>query len=253
MASNLELSAFAALRGYLISAGKIKEYDEVFKFGFNPAVGTTEETIWDHGGQYVYPASASAMTVSSSDANDTSAGTGAQTVQIYGLDPGYLEATETVILNGLTAVTTANIYIRMNRMVVRTAGSGGENAGVLYVGTGTVTSGVPANIYSTVAAAENQTLQTFWTVPANCTAYLINVFASSFGNANSVATIRLKARPLGEVFQTKDKFVLTRGVIPLPHFFPIPFAEKTDLEMTGIADTGTLDVSASMEFLIVHN
>ncbi|MGI9489339.1 MAG: hypothetical protein ACR2RF_26315 [Geminicoccaceae bacterium] len=247
------LRQILALPTISVSKGNFGDVGMEFKFGFNAAVGTTEETIWSQGGLYEHPASASTMTVSSDDAADASAGTGARTIQIYGLDGDHLEVNEFITLNGLTAVTTTNSYLRMNRAVVRTVGSGASNAGVIYIGTGTVTSGVPADIFTTVDKNENQTLQALWTVPANKTAYVTRVIASSFGNANSVATIRFKARPDGESFQTKDKFLVTRGEVQIPHVFPIKFEEKTDMEMTGVADTGSLDVSASIEMLIENS
>jgi hypothetical protein len=133
-----------------VSSGDLSpSYKQVFKFGQNASVGNSIETIWLEGGLYVYPPSATTMTVSSSDVNDTSAGTGARTVLISGLDGSYNEISETITMNGQTPVTTSNSYLRVNRALVLTAGSGGVNAGIIYVGTGTVTSGVPANKYTT--------------------------------------------------------------------------------------------------------
>ena len=83
-----------------------------YKFGYNAAVSSTEETVWMQGGRYVWPTSASTMTISSADANDTSAGTGAQTVTINGLDANYAEISETVTMDGQIAATTTNSYLR---------------------------------------------------------------------------------------------------------------------------------------------
>lgn len=249
----LTLEQTLSMPDVAVVKGTFGDVSSQFKFGFNPSVGTTEATIWEQGGLYNYPAVASTMTVSSDDAGDTSAGTGARTVEIMGLDENFGEVTETITLNGLTEVTTANSYIRMNRALVRSAGSGGTNAGVIYVGTGTVTSGVPADVFTSIAKEEGQTLQTLWTVPANKTGYLTRLIASSFGNANSVATIRLKARPENEVFQTKDKFLVTRGEVQIFHRYPIKFDAKTDIEVTGLSDTGTLDVSAAFEMFVENS
>ena len=183
-----------------VSSGALSpSYKEVYKFGSNATVGNTLETIWEEGGLYAYPASASTMTVSSSDTNDTSAGTGARTVLISGLDASYNEASETIILDGQTAVTTVNTYIRMNRAIVLTAGSGAGNAGVIYVGTGTVTAGVPANKFTTIAIGANQTLQAFWTVPAGYTAYNYQTNISTGNSSNTPAVLKtvLVARPFG--------------------------------------------------------
>ena len=150
-----------------VARGQVAYHESVYKFGNNAAVANVTETIWQQGGLYSYLSAASVLKVSSSSANDTSAGTGARTVELFGLDGDYNEINEVVTLNGQTAVNTTQSYLRINRMIVRSAGSGGANAGVIYAGTGTVTTGVPANIYATINGdGSNQTLMALWTVPA---------------------------------------------------------------------------------------
>lgn len=244
-----DLRQILALPSVSVPKGTFGAGSAEYKFGFNGDVGAAEETIWAQGGLYAFPPSASVMTVSSSDANDAAAGTGARTVQIYGLDADYLAVNEIVTLNGQTPVTTTNSYLRMERAIVRSAGSGEEAAGIIYAGTGAVTAGVPANVFTTIAQGENQTLQAFKTIPAGKMGWLNNVIASSFGNANFVATVRLKVRPEGEVFQTKDKFLLTRGAAPFPRRYATSIPEKADIQMTAIA-TGSLDVSGSFELIL---
>ena len=83
-------------------------------------------------------------------------------------------------------------------MEVLTAGSGGANAGKVYAGTGTITSGVPANKYAVIAIGENQTLMALWTVPAGYTAYIHQLNVSQGATtANKYTTIRLKVRNEG--------------------------------------------------------
>ena len=66
--------------------GKFLNKINEWKFGFNPDISTSEETVWDHGGLYSYLAAASVLSVSSANVNDTALGSGARTVQIHGLD-----------------------------------------------------------------------------------------------------------------------------------------------------------------------
>ena len=241
-----------------VSSGALSpSYKQVYKFGANSSVDDSVHTIWQQGGLYSYPPSASTMTVSGSDVNDTSAGTGARTVQIFGLDASYNEASETIILDGQTAVTTTNSYIRMNRAVVLTAGSGADNAGVIYVGTGTVTSGVPANIFTTIIIGANQTLQAFWTVPANYTAYIYQTNISTGNSSNNPAVLKtvLVARPFGGAFNTKEVIVLTDGNHLQDYTFPLKLTEKTDVEFRAESSSGsvTFNVSASLNILYVQN
>ncbi len=241
-----------------VARGQIPGHKTIFKFGYNSDVGNTKETIWEQGGLYAYPASATVMTISSSSTDDTSAGTGARTVEIFGLDGGYNEINEIVSLNGQTPVNTIKSYFRINRAIVRSAGSGRANAGTIYAGTGTVTSGVPANIYLTINGdGDNQTLMALWTVPAGYTAFLTKMSLSTGTSTNTKAILNasLVARPYGEVFQIKERFTLTDGAHEQFYTFPLVFTEKTDLEMRAYSSSGAVNfnVSASMEFVYIKN
>jgi len=236
-----------------VARGQIAWHYDVHKFGFNPDIDDSLETVWAQGGLYSYLAAATQLSVSSSSTDDTSAGTGARTVTLSGLDANYSEISETVTLNGQTAVTTTNSYLRIFRMVVNSAGSGGENAGVIYAGTGTVTSGVPANKYATIAIGDNQTLMAIWTVPANHTAYLLqtDVTVATTQN-NKYCTASLVARPYGEVFQVKDRFVKAESQTTLTYSLPLEFEEKTDIEYRAIGDSAGADIAISAAFEIVY-
>src|SRR6056300_1770631 len=242
-----------------VARGQITGHYPLFKFGNNTIVGDSLETIWAEGGLYVYPPSASVMTVSSSSTADTSAGTGARTVELFGLDGDYNEISETVTLNGQTAVNTTQSFLRINRMIVRSAGSGGANAGVIYAGTGTVTTGVPANIYATINGdGSNQTLMALWTVPAGYTAYLMQYDVSNGTTSNTPAVCKLSlvARPFGEVFQVKDVKSLTTGMhIENTLVIPLKFTEKTDIEARAISSSSSVscDISASFEIIYIKN
>jgi hypothetical protein len=233
-------------------------YKQVYKFGQNADVGNSLETIWLEGGLYAYPPSATTMTVSSSDANDTSAGTGARTIQISGLDGDYNEISETIILNGQTPVTTSNSYLRMNRAIVLTAGSGGVNAGIIYVGTGTVTSGVPVNKYTTINGdGTNQTLQAFWTVPAGYTAYIYQTNISTGSSSATPAVLKtlLVVRPFGGVFNTKEVITLSDGNHLQDYSFPLKITEKSDIEFRAESSSPSVsfNVSASLNIMYKQN
>jgi hypothetical protein len=236
-----------------VARGQIAWHYDVHKFGFNSDIDDSLETVWAQGGLYSYLAAATQLSISSSSTDDTSAGTGARTVTLSGLDADYNEISETITLNGQTAVNTTNSYLRIFRMVVNSAGSGGENAGVIYAGTGTVTSGVPANKYATIAIGDNQTLMAIWTVPANYTAYLLqtDVTVATTQN-NKYCTASLVARPYGEVFQVKDRFVKAESQTTLTYSLPLEFEEKTDIEYRAIGDSAGADIAISAAFEIVY-
>jgi hypothetical protein len=238
-----------------VARGQIQGHKSLFKFGINGDVGTSLETVWAQGGTYAYPTSASVMKISSSSASDASAGTGARTVAIFGLDADYNEINETVTLNGQTSVDTTNSFLRISRMYVVTAGSGATAAGTIYAGTGTVTSGVPAVVYGTIAIGANQTQMSLWTVPAGYTLYLMGVFYTS-GNAtaNAWTIFQMNQRPLGGVFrQQTSARVAGNGDFVLDLHTPLVFAEKTDIEIRAFASAGTSNVSAEFEGIYIKN
>ena len=239
-----------------VARGQVAFHETQFKFGFNLDIDDSLETIWAEGGLYSYLSAASVLKISSSSTDDTSAGTGARTITISGLDANYDEISESVTLNGQTAVNTTQSFLRVFRMIVDTAGSGGQNAGVIYAGTGTVTSGVPANKYGTIAVGDNQTLMCFWTVPRGYTAYLYQIDISMNTEvANKFGTVSIVARPEGGVFNVKDKFALSQDIIHQEFKHPIKFAEKTDLEVRAIASSSNanLAVSAGLDIVYIQN
>lgn len=234
-----------------IANGNVTGVKSLFKFGFNSDVNGTEETIWDRGGLYVYPSVATIMKVSSSSANDTALGTGARTIVVSGLDTNYNETEETVTLNGQTAVNTVNSYIRVNRAYVVTAGSGGTAAGDIYVGTGTVTAGVPATVYAKITLGQNQTLMAVWTVPAGYTAYLLKGnIGSGTANTNQYLVARLIQRPYNSVFRTAAKVTFQTGEIAFNFEMPVPISEKTDIEARAYSSGSNNLVFA--DFFIVY-
>jgi len=238
-----------------VARGQITGHKSLFKFGNNPDINGSLETIWSHGGLYVYPTSAIQMKVSSSSADDTALGTGARTVSVQGLDQDYNEVAETVTLTGQTAVLTTTTFIRVFRAFVITAGSGGTAAGTIYVGTGTVTAGVPATVYADIPVGENQTLMAIWTVPAGYTFYMYRgTFSAASNNAAQYILGKFMIRPFGGVFRNAADVTSNSNLIPYDFEIPLAVPEKADIEARAIALSGTNFYStASFEGVYIKN
>lgn len=218
--------------------------------GFNPGVGTAETTIWNETTTPVaYPASAGVVKVSSSSANDTAAGTGARTVTLTGLDANYVSTSEVVVLNGQTAVNSVNSYIRISSITTVTAGSGGKNAGIIYVGTGAVTSGVPATIYTSMGVGYNASRQAFFTVPDGMSAYILDVSLTS-DTAGVMATLYTRASTTG-LFQAIRINEVGVGGFYRQNLLPLKIEARTDIEYRALVATGTAKVSAQFEMLLM--
>jgi len=234
-----------------VARGNVRGFSVVQKFGKNDDVGTSYETIWSGGGLYTYPSVATTMTVSSGSTDDVAtSGTGAWTVTVYGLDGDYAEINETASLNGQTGVTLSNQYLRVFRIVVDTAGSGGTNAGIIYVGSGTVTSGVPANVFARVEVGDGQTGMAVYTIPAGKTGYVTSGYLSV--GAGKTLAAKFTIRPPGGVFNAKY-FVNVYQAPYLDTFtYPLKVPEKYDLEVRGKVDATSIACSAGFEILLVN-
>ena len=235
-----------------VSRGQIPGHRNVTVFGFNPDVDTTEATVWPHTGLIPHPTAALPMSVSSSNAADTSAGTGARTVLIQGLDSGYNEISEVVTLNGQTAVTTANSYIRINYMSVATAGSGLSAAGNINIGTGTVTAGVPATLYNLIKFNYNNTVTGHYTVPAGHTAFLMQgLFSAGQSIGDTQIQGRLLASGIDGIRRTAAITTLNNGVADYAFEFPLLIPEKSDIEATGLGSANNNACSSMFILLLV--
>lgn len=123
--------------------------------------------------------------IKSTSVNDTSAGTGAQTVTINYLDTSFVQHSETVTLNGTTAVNTVGTNIAfIENMVVATVGSGGGNAGTIQILTATAGGG---SVWGSIAAGDNQTFWAHHYVPAGLTCYILGFIGG--GTATAGQTI----------------------------------------------------------------
>ncbi len=231
---------------YDIAEGNVANHYALHKFGYNSTVGAAEETIWEESTPYSYLAAATVLKISSSDVDDTAAGAGARTVAISGLDTNYDEINETITLNGRTAVNSVNSYLRIFRGRVLTAGATESNEGTIYVGTGAVVAGVPANVYATITVGHNQSLMAFWTVPNAHTAYMTHFYAST-GVANKTTEILLYIRPLNEVFQVQRRYHIIAGVVDRTFTLPLGIVAKSDIEVRGTAAGGGGAISASFD------
>jgi hypothetical protein len=237
-----------------VSRGQVDGHSAEFQFGQATTV-TSQQTLWASTGVYAFPSSATVMKISSGSANDTAAGTGARTVVIVGLDANYAVISETVILNGQTAVNTTNSYLRINDFYVATAGSGNTAAGIIYAGTGTVTTGVPATIYSLMPLVYNRQTQAVYTIPAGYTGYISSyTFTSNCASANVIQSGFLFVYYGGSAIPTIEATArFNAGSSFDRHFdYPLIMVEKTDLDLRGQSATSSA-MSGEVQIVLIKN
>lgn len=237
--------------GVEVAKGNVPGASSVLKFGRNPAVGTTTEDVWDGGGIWVPPTQPRVHNVASSDINDTSAGTGAQTVEVIGLTSDFNEVSETIVMDGTTNVPTAFEYIRIYRMKVLTAGSGGENAGNI-----TATAVTDATVTAQISIGNNQTLMAIYTIPAGKQGLLHSWYANNnlAGLAGAV-DFQLRIKEDGSVFQVKNHLgVMSPGDSLFQHFFesPLVIPEKSDIKVNATGSAVGQDASAGFDLYLFN-
>lgn len=202
-----------------IARGFVTNAATIHKFGRNEDIDSgVAEDIWDYGGDWVLPTQARIHAIVSTSDEDKSGGTGASTMQIYGLDENFKSITETVNLNGIAGVNTANSYVSIHRMIVRTADGTGAN-----VGTITATADTDGTVTAQISATKNQTLMACYVVPAETSLYLYGFCASITSNTVTKADIELYIKPYGEVYQVKNIVGIdSSGVGNIQHGYKFP-------------------------------
>jgi len=237
-----------------IARQRIPKTSSIHKFGRNPSVGNAPETVWMHGGKYVYLAvgAASTLYAYSADSEDSASGTGARTVTIQGLDNNFNLIEETVTVGG--AATTLE-FLRVYRAFVATAGSLNTNKGNVLISTasgggGTVLADIGFIGVGTTFGL-GQTQLALYTIPAGKTGYL-TTWNVGLAPANNKATVVLKSRELNGdgPFRTQDIVDLVGGYHHQNYSSPLRFPEKTDIEVLASGDTGSI-VSSSFDIILV--
>ncbi len=237
-----------------VAAGKYPSYASGTKFGRNSEIdtGTAPEDVWDGVGNYTgLPTTGTATTLSifSSSALDTSAGTGARTVRISGLNASYEPISEIVTLNGTTPVITTNSYWRQSRAEVVTAGSTGFNQGAIT----SHWTGTPSQIFMNLPIGSNQTAIAADTVPAGKVRIILGMkvsMARSTGLAGS-ANVRFLTRELSGVFNAIRNTEITNSLAYNSELRAgILLPEKTDMkwQVYSVSDNKTI-VTAEFEFI----
>lgn len=161
------------LQNVAVAAGRVPGYTAFSKFGYNDDLDIGTETVWRHGGTWTPLTTARTLSVVSSSADDASAGIGARTITILGVNGSRASQTETVTMNGTTPVVTSNSWLGVNRVVVATAGSTGYNVGNI-----TCTATTDATVQAYVVAGDGITNQMIYHVPTGYTAYVTRTVLS---------------------------------------------------------------------------
>jgi len=236
-----------------VAKGDFTGYSNVSKFGYNPTVGSGNyESIWEGSNAYPWMSTDDQLEVLSSDTDDTSAGTGARTVELQGLDSSWNVLTETVTMNGTSAVTTTGSFLRIFRARVVTAGSSGRNEGTITI-RDQDTSTTRALITNGATDGNGQTLMAVYTIPAGKTGYIININVSSQKDQEQTYRLMSRDNTVANAAWNVKEFLTGRGGFSDWRKYAINKAtEKTDLDFQVISNS-TSAAAGGFELILIDN
>lgn len=243
-----------SLAGAVYSSGLTDKVINVTKFGYNPDVDTsTEEDVWDVGGQYPYATVASALSVVSTSTGDGPAGAGIWQVFIVGLDSDFNEINEILDLNGTTPVETVGEYYRIYRMRAYAAGSAGDGDAADAQGDIVATSVVELTVQAAILTGNTSTKMSMFTAPANYTGFVTSAIVS--GGPNDDFAIDFQIRSTAGLMVTVSEIAISNSAVAIVPFnaFLGPIPEKTDIKAKAIAISNNAQVRVGYSVVLVRN
>ncbi len=244
-----------------VAKGNIPGHSLIHKFGHG-TVGTSMVPITTSL-VYQTPITAVALEIVSSDADDTAAGAGARTVYIEGLNLAGDIVSQTVALNGLTAVAIPTPLWRLYRWYVATTGVYGTTAVGSHQGTITIRVAAAGATWSTIQFAPYPAGQSeigWYTIPNNHRGYVYTKVVK-VDSTKSVDVLFMQ-RPGADTvvapftpFRLVEEFIGVAGAgSGISTYSPLGvFPEMTDIGWLGKIGTGTADISVDFEILLVKD
>jgi len=241
--------------GVEVAGGRINDQTYILKFGAVSGVGTDEITLWSGHTRYNYidevGGTSRILSVASDDTDDNASGTGARAVYLEGLDTNYNVISDIVALDGTDSVDTSIEFFRIYQAVVLTAGSQGENDGIIDIGLGPFTAGSADTAYALIDSTQGQTQMMVYTVPADFTAYFMDVRLTS--NEGKSAEASGWARPLGGAWIKQGTWHIFQTAFSRNYRIPLIIPEKTDVELRVISSASGTDIAAAFTVLLIPN
>ena len=239
-----------------IAKGRVPGHSLFRRFGYNAAIGATEEDIWSVSSNRTWLTTAISLRIAAGgDAeDDADGGDGAREITIQYLDGNFVLQQEALDTAGVGASSnTSGDCIRFVRAWVSKAGlytGDNEAAVVIETSDGGSTQGH-------IVAGAGQTEQTHYTVPAGKKAYLGPVELTV--NSNKAVDLFMYRREGADVvaapFTSRREVHRWTGLVSPgkeeDFKFYEAFDEKTDIWFTGTASGGGGEASVDYGMIIV--
>lgn len=236
---------------YRVALGLVPGYETWNKFGYNDNVPIGTEVIASFGGTYTPLAAAETLSVVSTSVNDITAGTGATTVVISGVDNDFNHVTEVLAMNGTTPVITTNAFRGVSRVSIYLAGALKVNEGTI-----TLTSTVSATTEAQLPAGQGTTQQAIYHTSATGTilmrSLLINCLKLSGGAAPKI-TVKAwvysdVSKATYEVFRT-EMDTTVENHLDLGQQIPFVVGPKSTIWFEATSDKAATSVALRFSFV----
>ena len=212
----------------------------VEKFGSNPAIGTSEEGVWDSGGAYPWLGTwdanpGVAQVITSTNATDAEGANGMESIHVFGLDENGHPQSEIVTMSGTFTVTTVGLYNMIYRMHGEGVGLNGDtsNAGTISLrpAGGSFTAAI-------IRPLQGQTQMAMYTIPAGMVGVLNSVYGTSEQSTVNTVQFILRARDggIGSCWRTRFQIGGGAGRV-VERRFPLPivtFPAGTQIELRAV-------------------
>lgn len=219
-----------------VARGLIKDAEPRNIFGINQAIGSSFIAAWENNVAYVYPNTALTMNVVSTSVSDNNV-----SLLISGLDLNYDRISETITLNGTTAVQTTRQFYRINDVIT-----------VANNAVGDVTISNNATTYAKVIAGTGKNQASIFTVPAGYEFYLyrIDAFCASASlNNRTVAFRNFTRSSSGVILRVADTPFLEQ--MNIQRRIPFRYGEKTDIQLQLKGSAGEQEIGVFAEGILL--
>ena len=237
-----------------VASGRREGVTGIHIIGNNSTIGTTFELLAAIGGAPWMPlTSAESWEIVSADANDTAAGTGAQSVTIVGINASGDEATEVIAMNGTTAVPVPGTWLSVNRLYVDLAGTGLKNAGAITL---QVSGGGAAR--AQIIAGESRARLGHYKAPSTCKLYLNSFRVLSDKPSGSATTLEVRVMAFDPAANTVSVLVDESSstgtpVSTLATKIPFELPAGSEVWVEGLVGAGTADVGVLLDAIQIRD
>jgi hypothetical protein len=232
----------------LVSSRYNADHSFVHKFGAVPTMSQNATgTVWDID-DTVYPWDALTSLDPTGDVvNITAVAADDELgVVVQGLDADYMPVEETITLNGTADTLGTKKFIRINRAFVTT----GTNTKDIDIEAG----GPGGTVVARISEGLAQTLMAVYTVPAHCTGYL-HRGTGSIGGTGDASGFMMVRQHGQDNFRVGHTFEVTGagGQYHYDFAFPIPIAEKSDIDIRATVRSNNTRVTIAFDLLLVDD